>query len=255
MTLFGHRGARGEAPENTLAGFRHARALGLDAFELDVRLSADEQLVVMHDALVDRTTDGAGPVASLSAAELARLDARAEHPGWPAPVGVPTLAEVLAAIPDAARWELEIKSDAPDRLERICRLLAATVRRHGLGERATVTSFDPVALELTAAAAPELPRAFIAAYDSAASLETARSLGCARACIPLATGSAAMVRAAHAAGMETTGWLGNTPDGVRTLVGWGVDHITTDYPTMALEALRGVERWPSAGRGDPPRRS
>jgi len=239
VILFGHRGAKGEAPENTLAGFQYVRALGIDAFELDVRLSADEQLVVMHDATVDRTTDGQGPVSSFDAAELAALDARAEHPGWPSRVGVPTLAELLATIPDAAEWELEIKSDAPDRMERSCWQLARMVEQFGLRGRATVTSFDPIALELIAVAAPDLPRGFIASFDTLDSLETARTLGCTRVGIPLATGSAEMTRVARAAGMEVTGWPGNTPDGVRTLVGWGVDCITTDFPTMALEAAKG----------------
>lgn len=238
MILFGHRGARGEAPENTLAGFQYAQTLGIDAFELDVRLSADEQLVVMHDPTVDRTTNGSGPVASFDAAELARLDARAEHPDWPVPVGVPTLAELLAALPDVAHWELEIKTDAPERLERICRQLARMVDQFGLDGRATVASFDPTALELIALAAPDLARGFTADFDTPSSLETALRLDCAQVDIPLATGSAEMVRAAHAAGMRVAGWLGNTPEDVRTLVAWGVDRITTDYPTMALETLR-----------------
>jgi len=241
VILFGHRGAKGEAPENTLVGFQYVRMLGIDAYELDLRLSADEQLVVMHDATVDRTTDASGPLSLFEAAELALLDARAEHPDWPARVGVPTLAQLLEAIPDASQWELEIKSDAPDRMERICRQLARMVEEFGLRGRATVTSFDPVALELIAAAAPELPRGFIARFDTPDSLETARRLGCARVGIPLATGSAEMTRAAQAAGIEVTGWPGNTPDGVRTLVGWGVDCITTDFPTMALEIMRGSQ--------------
>lgn len=238
MNLFGHRGAKGEAPENTLAGFQYVRTLGIDAFELDVRLSADDQLVVMHDATVDRTTDGQGPVSSFGAEELAALDARAEHPGWPTRVGVPILAEVLAAIPDASQWELEIKSDAPERMERICRQLAVMVAQYGLRGRVMITSFDPVALQLMTAVAPELPRGFIARFDTPDHLETARTLGCARVGIPLATGSAEMTRAAQAAGLDVTGWPGNTHDGVRTLLGWGVDNITTDFPTMALDALR-----------------
>jgi len=212
--------------------------LGIDAFELDVRLSADEQLVVMHDATVDRTTDGSGSLSSFTAAELALLDARAEHPDWPARVGVPTLAQLLEEIPNASQWELEIKSDAPDRMERVCRQLARFVEEYELRGRATVTSFDPVALELIAVAAPDLPRCYIARFDTLDSLETARELGCAQVAIPLKTGSAAMVAASRAAGMRVAGWQGNSPEDIRTLVGWGVDQITTDFPTMALGTLR-----------------
>src|SRR5439155_21621382 len=76
MLLFGHRGARGEAPENTLAGFAHARRAGVAAFELDVRPTADGRLAVIHDATVDRTTNATGAVSDFTAADLARLDAR-----------------------------------------------------------------------------------------------------------------------------------------------------------------------------------
>jgi glycerophosphoryl diester phosphodiesterase len=238
MILVGHRGAKGEAPENTVAGFEYARSLGIEAIELDVRLSADEQLVIMHDSTVERTTDGRGPVSSLTAAELAKLDARAEHPTWPSPVGVPTLAAAFAAVPDLGHWEVEIKSDAPARLERICALLPPTIDRFGLRERVTISSFDPAALALIAEVAPHLPRCFIGAYDRPVFLETAQRLGCVRAAIPLKSGSAAMVQAARAAGLRVSGWQGNTPEDVRTLVEWGVDQITTDFPTMALGALR-----------------
>ena len=247
MILYGHRGAKGEAPENTLAGFQYAQALGIDAFELDVRLSADQQLVLMHDPTVDRTTDGRGPVSAFDAAELSRLDARAQHPGWPTRVGVPTLAGLFAALPDAAQWEVEIKTDAPDRMQRICRELALMVEQYGLRGRVTVSSFDPTALELISAAAADLPRCFIAAFDTPGCLETALRLGCAQVAVPLRTGSAEIVRAARSAGLRVAGWPGNTPEDIRTLRGWGVDQITTDFPTMALEAVRGVgdDRAPS----------
>src|ERR1700747_2744500 len=73
--LFGHRGAAGVAPENTLPSFHRARADGADVFELDVHATRDGAIVVLHDASLERTTDGAGPVAALTAAELSRLDA------------------------------------------------------------------------------------------------------------------------------------------------------------------------------------
>jgi glycerophosphoryl diester phosphodiesterase len=240
MILFGHRGAKGEAPENTVAGFAYARNLEIDAFELDIRLSADERLVVMHDATVDRTTDGTGPVSAYTAAELARLDARADFPQWPERIGVPALDEILEAIPDVRVWEWEIKTDAPERLERICRQIGPLIERFGLRGRVTVSSFDPIALELIAAAAPDLPRGFIGAFDTPAYLETALRLGCAQVDIPLKSGSADMVRAAHDEGLRVTGWQGNTPEDVRTLHAWRVDHITTDFPMVAMATLREV---------------
>ena len=246
MILFGHRGARGEAPENTLAGFARARRAGVAAFELDVRLSADDQVVVIHDATVDRTTDAAGAVSAFTAAQLARLDARGAFPQWTDPVGVPRLDEVLDAYAaDVVRFAVEIKSDTPERLERVGRSVLAQVERRRLRDRVTVTSFDAVALEIVRRIAPDVPRAYIGAYDTPAFLETALRLGCAQADVPLARGSAEVVREAHAVGLRVVGWLGNTAEELAALVAWGVDGITTDYPTRAVAYLRERGRDPA----------
>ncbi len=102
MLIYGHRGARGEAPENTLAGFHRALAAGASRVELDLRLSSDEELVVIHDETVNRTTDGRGLVAHKSVAELARLDARRAGPDWPDPQSVPTHRARAGGIPRTA---------------------------------------------------------------------------------------------------------------------------------------------------------
>ena len=117
IDLYGHRGAQNEAPESTLSGFRHAIAIGLTAVEFDVQRTADRQLVVIHDATLDRTTNGHGPVADLTLADLQRLDARAQFPDWPEPVTVPTLAEVLHVVSGMEHLLVEIKPDAPEELD------------------------------------------------------------------------------------------------------------------------------------------
>ncbi len=238
IVLYGHRGARGEAPENTLPGFAYARRYGIEAFELDVRLSADGELVVIHDETVDRTTNGTGRVAALTAAQLARLDARAAFPDWPEHAGIPTLDEVLATFRDLPAWQIEIKADAPERLERVCALLARMIGRYGIEERVVVASFDASALRLMRCAAPELPLAYIGRYDSPSYLETALALGCAGACVPHRTSTRELVHQAQARGLAVTGWLGNTPQELELLLDWGVDSITSDYPSVAVPWLR-----------------
>ncbi|MBP9035335.1 MAG: glycerophosphodiester phosphodiesterase, partial [Pseudomonadales bacterium] len=109
MLIYGHRGARGEAPENTLAGFHRALAAGASRVELDLRLSSDGELVVIHDETVNRTTDGRGLVAHKSVAELARLDARRAGPDWPDPQSVPGIARVLEEFPELEHLQLEAK--------------------------------------------------------------------------------------------------------------------------------------------------
>ena len=87
MKIYGHRGAAGEAPENTLAGFLHAIEYGTQYVELDVQLSADGHLVVIHDSRVDRTTGIAGRVDQFTATELSKMDARQDCPPWPTKTG------------------------------------------------------------------------------------------------------------------------------------------------------------------------
>ena len=240
MLVFGHRGARGEAPENTLAGFAYAHGLGVGAFELDVRLTADLRLAVIHDATVDRTTGKTGPVVEYTAAELARLDARRSCPDWPEPVGVPLLDEVLAAYAGTTGFAIEIKRDVSERLERVGTLVMDAIERFRLHGRVTITSFEPEALEIVRRLAPDVPRAYIGAYDTPAFLETAVRLECAQADIPLKTGSAEVVREAKSRGLRVVGWQGNTPDDLTALVGWDVDGITSDYPSLALRHVRGL---------------
>ena len=118
LTVFAHRGGAGLAPENTRGAFRQAAALGVDGCELDVRLSKDGEVVVIHDATLDRTTDADGPVSALTAAELGRVDAGfrfgadAGFPWRGRGEGVPRLADVLADHP-ALPFIVEVKGDDP----------------------------------------------------------------------------------------------------------------------------------------------
>jgi glycerophosphoryl diester phosphodiesterase len=172
---------------------------------------------------------------------VSRLDARSIFPQWPEPAGVPTLTEVLDLIAGAEHMELEIKTDRSDRLRRVAEHVLAAMRRYDIADRVTVTSFDPVALEAVARLAPQQRRGFIARFETGDNLATALRLGATRCAIPIKTGSRERVQEAQAAGMRVTGWQGNTPEDIETLLAWGVDCITSDYPSLALAVLR--EAW------------
>jgi glycerophosphoryl diester phosphodiesterase len=120
--IIAHRGASGSAPENTIAAFELAVAHGADAIELDVRLTADGVPVVLHDAILDRTTSGRGPLGALTLEQVQRLDAAVRFPAFRGSgVTVPTLAEVLRTIPDIAVL-VEIKEPAAqEAVERVLR--------------------------------------------------------------------------------------------------------------------------------------
>jgi glycerophosphoryl diester phosphodiesterase len=237
VILFGHRGARGEAPENTVAGFRYARQLYLDAVEFDVRLSSDGELMVISDEIVDWTTNGRGKVSSMRASQLGALDARADFPNWPDRAGIPTLDDVLDACSGMLHLAIEVKGEDGRRLRRTCERLVATLERRWIPDHVTVTSAEASALEVLGRVAPSLARGYIAAFDEPEHLQTAVRLGCQQIDLPLRTGSADMVETAHVNGMRVTGWLGNTPEEIQTLVGWGVDAILSDFPSLAKRVL------------------
>jgi glycerophosphoryl diester phosphodiesterase len=237
VLVFGHRGARAEAPENTVAGFRYARGIGLAAVEFDVRLTRDDRLVVVHDKTVDRTTDGTGTVAELTYERIATLDARGQFTGWPEPCRVPTLRETLEATADFEVVAIEVKADRPARLLRLIPKVVSEIRRQHADARVTLTSFDVTALALAREIAPELPRAYIGNWDTTAALTVARLLECQQADMQVSTASAEIVAAAHEAGLRVVGWPCNTEAEFQTLTDWGVDAVTTDVPSRFVAGL------------------
>jgi len=140
--VIAHRGASGTAPENTLAAFRRAVEIGADMIELDVQLTRDGAVVVLHDDTLERTTDGTGPLAAQDAAALERLDAG----GWFAPgfrgERIPTLAAVLETC--AIRINVELKAPGTETLA--ARALAV-VQDAGALDRVVFSSFQPTLLE------------------------------------------------------------------------------------------------------------
>jgi glycerophosphoryl diester phosphodiesterase len=239
-----HRGASAHAPENTIPAFRRALELGADVIEMDVRLSADGHVVVIHDATVDRTTDGTGRVAELTLAELRTLDAGhayagagGEGPYRGVGTRIPTLAEVLAAFPEA-RLMVELKAGAGAALVDSA---AAVLQRSGAEDRVIVASFDSAYLR-------RFRRLLPGAATAAGSSETARlyllhRVGLHRWYRPAAgyltvpeemrgirIVTPRFLRAAERLGMEVHVWTVNDPGDMRRLVGMGVDGILTDHP-------------------------
>ncbi len=140
MTLiYGHRGARGEAPENTLAGFELCLELGVTRCELDLHLSRDGELVVIHDPTLKRTTGRGGKVSEKAVADLVALDARQGGPVWPRPCPIPTLRELFEKC-SFEHWQLEVKSASRVRAAQTVRAIAQLVEEFGLQDKVTVTS-------------------------------------------------------------------------------------------------------------------
>lgn len=234
MIVIGHRGARGEAPENTLPAFRHAIDAGIRHFELDVRLSWDERPVVIHDASVERTTGEPALVADLPAAQLAALDARRNTPGWAHATGVPTLEELLVSCAAVESWQLEVKSDAPARIRVLVRRMAELVAQLKLGDRVTLTSLDTAVLKIAQAEAPALARAYVAEQADPEPVKTARKFGCVLLVSNWRLVDEPLVARARAAELPVSVWTVNDLVVAERLASLGVDSLITDFPTAML---------------------
>ena len=152
--VMAHRGNRVACPENTLASFRRALADGADLLETDLHLSSDGRLVCIHDATVDRTTNGKGEVASMDLATLQSLSASGGRPDY-AEERIPTLAEVAALVPPDVALALELKTDRF--LETaVCHQLARELEQSGVRNRTVVISFSLPRVLAVQAAAPDI---------------------------------------------------------------------------------------------------
>jgi len=236
MRIYGHRGAQGEAPESTIQGFLHAIAIGLDAVEFDVQLTADHRLVVIHDVTVDRTTNGHGPVSGYTLEKIRHLNASARFPGWQEPCRVPTLDEVLDVAGELPHLLVEIKRDSPARLDFIVPATISLVRRKGLACRVNISSFDPYALELAQRFGPDIPRTMNGAWREPGLYARALATGCSQVDFDYKQTGAAHVAWAREHGLAIIGWPANTAADLAALTSHGVDAIGSDYPSR-IQAL------------------
>ncbi|MFE6281276.1 glycerophosphodiester phosphodiesterase [Streptomyces sp. NPDC057877] len=215
FVTIGHRGVMGTEPENTLRSFVAAQRAGLGVLELDLHLSKDGALVVMHDEDVDRTTDGSGPIAGQTLAELRALDAgRGER--------VPVFEEVLQAVDTPLQAEIK---DV-----RAARALAEVLNARELAGRVEVSSFHDEAIVEIARLVPGVRTALIASRYGTDIVERAVEAGAATVCLNIRRLTLETVEHARGAGLRIIGWVVNTPDHVRLVRALGLDGATTDYP-------------------------
>jgi glycerophosphoryl diester phosphodiesterase len=236
--LMAHRGNRVACPENTLAAFRRALADGADILETDLHLTADGAFACIHDATVDRTTDGSGEVAGMTLAELKRLSAACGRPDFVAE-RVPTLAETAGLLPPTVALALELKTDRflePD----VGRRLGAELEAAGVGDRAMLLSFSLARLQAVQVVVPYLPIGWIT-LTRAWPLPGVQMLG---PLWPLLLANPFYVRLAHRRGQFVCP-LDPGPD---RRLGWylrlGCDAVLSDDPGATAQAL---ERRRAAG--------
>jgi glycerophosphoryl diester phosphodiesterase len=249
VSAIAHRGGSKLRPENTLAAFTHAASLGVDAIECDVHLTRDDEVVVIHDFTLDRTTNGTGAVAAKTARELAALDAgywfraAGRYPYRGQGIGVPALGELLAQHP-ALPVVVEIKGED----ERTARRTLEVIDRAGARGRVVLGAFSHRVLTYIRRQAPDLP-------TGASSIEARAAVR--RAFFGLGQRNDAFnvfhvpfvwhgrrrfgprfVRAAKRSGRPVQAWVVDDEAQMRLLLRWGVTGIISDRPDVAVAVTR-----------------
>jgi len=237
--VIGHRGASAYAPENTLAAFRLAAEQGADAVELDAKLSADGQVVVIHDQTVDRTTNGIGQVCDLTLAQFKSLDAGTFFAPQFAGETVPTLAEVFETVGKRVLINVELTNYAnptDNLVARVCEL----VRNFHLEERILFSSFHPLNLLRARRNLPEVPCAILAmpgrpGWWARSFLMEGIS---AEAVNPYFQDITAQYLHHQARkGRKTSVWTVNDREEMKRLAQAGANGLITDDPLAALQEL------------------
>lgn len=234
--IFGHRGASAYAPMNTIPAFELALRQDADGIELDVHLSADGQLIVLHDFTVDHTTDGSGPAKSMTLAKLKTLDAGYKFGEQFRGTRIPTLDEVFAAVGGKLLINVEIKSETED-TDGVEQVTADCIRRHNLLQSVIVSSFNPLALKRFRAILPEVAIGYLYAPDYSFFPEVMDALTH-EAIHPYHESiDPVLVERATRAGQVINTWTVNDPARAIALRDLGVPGIITDKPDVIRKAL------------------
>ena len=238
---WGHRGASGHAPENTLSAFLLAADMGANGIELDVHLSADGEAVVIHNDTVDATTNGSGRVSSLTLEELRSLDAGSWFsPGF-AGERLPTLQEVFDAVGHRLFINIEIKVERGhhplDQEAEVVRL----IEDNQMVDRVIISSFAPSSLRRTRKMNPNIPLGLLYSDKETTWLPTLlRWLGVPFDALHPRFGmvDARYVKRARQGGKRVNVWTVNTADDMRRMRDLGVDGIITNYPDVLDAVLK-----------------
>src|SRR5580692_1404633 len=234
--IIGHRGASGHAPENTLAAFKKAVALGATFIETDLQLSRDARFVAIHDDTVNRTTNGQGSVHGFTLAEIRKLDAGSWFGSEYAGERIPTLEEILEfSKKNDVVFYLELKPSGSWGGEHA---LIGALRESGEVARVVVISFDPAILASLRKIEPTLMTGVL--YDGQLDdpLTSAVEVGARQLAVRGDLVTPAMIVEARKRDLQVVCWTVNHPAHIRLLIAAGVDGIMSDYPDRLVAALK-----------------
>lgn len=220
MRKYGHRGACGHAPENTLASVRKALALGVDGFEFDIHLSKDNQPVIIHDDTLNRTTNGRGEVSDYTFVELQQFDAGQGEK-------IPHLNDIFALVDKRCELLIELKANAAAIVEKTIAAWAAKGWRY---EQIWVISFDHAQLVEIKQINPRIQTGALIEGIPVSLAAIATEAGASALCPYIGSLNQALVDDAHARGLKVITWTANTPRNIAKAKALGVDGIMSDFP-------------------------
>ncbi len=239
---FGHRGASYDAPENTIAAFELAAQYGADGIELDVMLTADREVVVIHNYTVDHTTDGQGHVKSFTLSQIKELDAGSHKGARFAGERIPTLVEVFETFGSRLLFNVELKgiSIRADGLESA---VAGLISRFNLQSRVLVSSFNPWRLRRIREISPQLPVGLLHTKGLPRGQRWVNLIGWVapvEADHPRESEiSTDYIMRMHRKNLRVNSWVVNDPERMKQLRDMGVDLMITDRPDVLRGVLQG----------------
>ncbi len=236
--VIAHRGDSKHAPENTLASFESAYRQGADAIEFDVKLTADGQVVVIHDPKVDRTTDGRGTVSRMTLVELHSLDAGSWFSDRFRGERIPTLEEVFETVGRRLYMNVELTNYTTP-LDALVEKVVGLVCKHALEDRVLFSSFFPRNLKKARTLLPPVARGLLA-YSGwmGAWARSSGWRGDVCALHPHLTDvNPGLVDRVHSADKLVNVWTVNEEEDLRRMIGLGVDGIIIDDPAFTCRLL------------------
>ena len=240
--VIAHRGDSGNYPENTLLAFRHAITEGTDWIELDVIATQDDVVIVSHDTLVDRCTDGTGRIADMTLMEVKQLDAGIRLDEKFAGERLPTLHEALDTIGDKARVCIEVKGDTTDDFIRNARLSVDVLQRRGSLRHVVISSFNTECLRAIKTWEPLIATALDpdrqdGTYSAWQLCEKVLACGANFLMHRHETLTSEIVDECHQHGFSLWTWTVNQKDDMHRVLKLGVDAIMTDYPRLLRQVV------------------
>lgn len=236
--FFAHRGFSGKYPENTMLAFEKAVEIGVDGIELDVHLTKDGEIVIIHDEDIKRTCDGEGLVKDMTLEELKKFDASAAFRGVYGFCGIPTLREYFELVKDTdIITNIELKTGVYE-YEGIERKVTDLIKEFGLEDKIIFSSFNHFTVKRCEKIAPEIKRGFLTGdwLVDFGKYTRERNVQC---CHPWhITLSKEVIDEMHSAGCEINTWTVNEYEDIERLAEWGVDSLIGNFPDRMIEKLR-----------------